>query len=221
MAVLPREPTGDATVPTSGTVAFQFATNDTGEFGRTNSIRVEVVFGGSSASAADITSDCQVHDFVELAAADLNDPVQTSVTGAPVFTADSGPADEDAWVVPVTTSTHFNVGDYLRVRGVYRSRVFKVLAKPSMSSVQILGGSDAVDFTDGDEIERVIPSGVYEAVVDVPTSALLDIARPRGFIRVEAQVYEGSAGTGFAAATSVAWTRSLNIDQGSVDVQVR
>lgn len=222
MAVEARDPSSTVTVPLAGTATVTIATNATAELGRPGALTVVSVSAGNDGTLTDITDECEVTQFVELAAVDQTEDISTAVTSAPTWNEGGGPSDEDVYDITVTSSSLFAVNDYIRAQGVAKPHVYRVLEIPDMSTLRVLvRDEDGMDLEDGSVVEKVIPTGVYEATVQVPVDLVVDAENLTGSVRIEAFASASGDGSKFASNASIVWTRTFNVDMGAVNVQMR
>lgn len=140
-----------------------------------------------------------------------------SVTAAPVFSAGSGPAGEDAWDVTVDSAIGFQVGDHVRSaeQPDDEGQVYVILAIQDGTSILIHGKSGGCDIASGDTLEEVTPTGVYCGTFELEVDDYLDAGSPSGTLRVVVQTVATGDAPAFDAVETLSWTFDLTLDIGS------
>ncbi len=140
-----------------------------------------------------------------------------SVTATPSFSSGSGPSGEDAWTLTVDSTTGFSVGDRVRAaeQPDYEGQVYVVLSIPSGTSMKIHGKTSGCDIANGDTLEEVTATGIYDGYFEFAVDDYLSAGSPDGQLRVLVQtVSTGNAPT-FEVTETLSWTFDLTLDLGS------
>jgi hypothetical protein len=107
------------------------------------------------------------------------------------------------------------VGDFVRAANkVGGGQVYKVLDKPTNTSVQLHCADGYEDIADGDTLEEVTATGVYTCVLNLDSGDLPSPENPYGVIAVDATTVIAGDGPVFERKYALSWTRTVELELG-------
>lgn len=170
--------------------------------------------GDLAADVNDLADDgFSVPQFVEQAAATPGGH-STPVTDEPTFVAGGGPDDEDVYSIPVSDSSGFSAGDFVRAAGrpQAEAHVYEVLSVPDGTHVLVHAAEDDFGVSDGYTLEQVDPTGVYFGSVLIPVDDYLSVDDPRATLRVVCTTVVSGDGPAWQSTATLSWVRTLELD---------
>lgn len=189
------------------------------ESGKVGALSITEAFLSIAGVSESLMSETLV-DFVELATPVVSGASAT-VSGTPTYSAGGGPSSENIYVVTVSSSTGFVVGDY--VRGADQpdgqGGVYKILAIPDASTLHLHCGSGDMDIVSGDTVEEVNPTGMYRGAIEFDVDDYLDIASPGGRLSLVVTARSTGDDPAFAAAAYIGFTRTVMLDVSAFKIE--
>lgn len=134
-----------------------------------------------------------------------------TVGSPPSFSAGGGPAGEDVYSVALGTgeASDISVGNYIRSTTANLGGVYKVLAKSS-DTLKLHAGTGEMDIANGHAVEKVTPTGLYVADIDLTYANL----NGQDGVLVAEIVGSAAADRGNTPAVSTAFTDSRRMAMG-------
>lgn len=204
---------------TTARAVVSFDASDLNEFGKAGAFTLRearMVVGSDSTDMTASPHSWTMPPMVERAFRPSGG-VTTSVTSSPVYSAGSGPDLENAWTIAVSSSTSFEVGDYVRAvgQGEGQGLVYKVLAKPTSTSIQIHAKSGGCDIVNGDTIEEVTPTGKYTGVFEFDVDDFLNAGSTGATLVVLASTVSTGSDPHFSSSQTLVWEFDFTLDIGA------
>lgn len=166
-------------------------------------------------SAGDVATDLSATMPVMVERAYPTDSgASTSVTGTPTYTAGGGPSGENVYDVPVSDSSGFTVGGYVRASGQPdgEGQVYEVLDKPDGTTVQVHCKSGGMDVVNGDTLEEVTPTGVYVGYLPFVVDTYMNASKPTGEVRLIVTTVATGDDPKFSTSSELVWTFDLELE---------